>query len=79
MGWMLLRGLVLGFLIGLLACLAPTPLGRGAEEALGLYWLFKVRGNRGKSAGGQAAQRALTTPARSGTGSASSTPKRLPR
>src|SRR4051812_46185003 len=41
----LLRGLVLGFLIGFLGLLvAPTPLGREAEETLGLYWLFKARG-----------------------------------
>jgi adenylate cyclase len=41
----LLRALALGLLIGLLGLLvAPTPLGRKAEEDLGLYWLFKARG-----------------------------------
>src|SRR4051812_1659551 len=41
----LLRGFVLGFLIGFLGlAVAPTPLGRQLEENLGLYWLFNARG-----------------------------------
>src|SRR4051794_22477191 len=41
----LLRALALGLLMGLLGLLVtPTPLGRMAEERLGLFWLFKARG-----------------------------------